>query len=122
MSSLQRRTPSEVLRLLVELQDLDLMIREATVQEEQSLGFRIEDVSKLHEARENLANTIGFPVLQKYQQLIQKYDRAVVPVHRGVCLGCFMSLPTALGQAVKRQEGVKICENCGRILYWVGDE
>jgi predicted nucleic acid-binding Zn-ribbon protein len=119
MPSAQRRTPGDMLRILVELQDLDLMIREAAVQEEKNLGFKIKDVSKLQEARKNLADALDPSVLKVYKRLMRKHDRAVVPVHRGVCLGCFMSLPTALGQEVKRLEGIQVCENCGRILYWL---
>jgi predicted nucleic acid-binding Zn-ribbon protein len=105
---------------LVKLQDLDLMIREAAVQQEKNLGFKIEGVAQLQEARRNLARSIDPSLLRIYERLLKRYERAVAPVHRGVCLGCFMSLPTALGQAVKRHEGVKVCENCGRILYWLG--
>ena len=120
MSSPEKWVSSESLRLLVELQDLDLMIKEAAVQEEKDLGFKIEDVSKLQEARKNLAGSIEPLVLRTYERLLRRYERAIAPVHGGVCLGCFMTLPTALYQAVQRHEGVRVCENCGRILYWLG--
>jgi predicted nucleic acid-binding Zn-ribbon protein len=110
-----------MLHILVELQDLDLMIREVAVQEEKNLGFEIEGVSRLQEARRNLAAILRPEVLRSYERLMERFDRAVVPVHRGICLGCFMSLPTALAQTVKRHEGIKVCENCGRILYWLGE-
>jgi len=121
MPSAQERTPSEMLHLLVELQDLDLMIREAAVQEEKNLGFEIEGVSRLQEARRKLADTLSPEVLRRYERLMERYDRAVVPTHKGTCLGCFMSLPTAVAQTVKRHEGIKVCESCGRILYWLGE-
>ena len=121
MPSAQEMTPGKMLHLLVELQDLDLMIREAAVQEEKKLGFKIEDVSRLQEARNNLAAALSPELLRRYEHLMERIDRAVVPVHKGVCLGCFMSLPTAQAQTVKRHEGIKVCENCGRILYWLGE-
>ena len=121
MSSGQEKTPGKMLHLLVELQDLDLMIREAAVQEEKNLGFKIEDVSRLQEARQNLADALSPGVLRRYERLMERFDRAVVPVHKGICLGCFMSLPTAQAQTVKRHEEIKVCETCGRILYWLGE-
>jgi predicted nucleic acid-binding Zn-ribbon protein len=121
MPSDREKTPSRMLNLLVELQDLDLMIREAAVQEEKKLGFEIKDVSRLQEARQNLADALSPEVLRRYERLMERYERAVVPVYKGICLGCFMSLPTAQAQNVKRQEGIKGCENCGRILYWLGE-
>jgi len=121
MPSGQKKAPGKMLQLLVELQDLDLMIREAAVQEEKNLGFEIKDVSRLQEARRKLADALSPEVLKRYERLMERFDRAVVPVHRGVCLGCFMSLPTAQAQTVKRHAGIKVCENCGRILYWLGE-
>jgi len=104
---------------------MDLMIREATdaqrLEQEERLGFKIDGVAKLQEARQELAQSIDPQLLKSYERLQRRYERAVVPVYRGVCLGCFMSLPTALGQAVKRQQEVRVCENCGRILCWLGD-
>lgn len=125
MSSSGKQVSGEGLRLLVKLQDLDLMIKEATdahrLAEEAMLGFKIDSVSKLEEARKNLARSIDPSLLEMYKRLKRRYERAVVPVYRGACLGCFSTLPTALGQAVKSYEEVKVCENCGRILYWLGE-
>jgi len=125
MCSAPNQDPAETLRLLVKLQDLDLLIREVTdvqrIQQERDIGFKIEDVSKLQEARNNLAGSIDPMLLRQYERLLEHNDRAVAPVYRGACLGCFMTLPTALGQSVKRHEGVKVCENCGRFLYWLGE-
>lgn len=124
MSSSRKWASSKSLRLLVKLQDLDLMIKEATdaqrLEQETKLGFQIDSVSKLQEARQNLAQSIDPQLLGRYERLQKRYERAVAPVYRGVCLGCFVTLPTALGQAVKSHNKVQVCENCGRILYWLG--
>ena len=124
MSSSKKWGSSKSLQLLVELQDLDLMIKEASdanrLEQETKLGFKIDSVSKLEEARQNLAKSIDPQLLDMYERLQKRYDRAVAPVYRGACLGCFATLPTALGQAVKSHQEVKVCENCGRILYWLG--
>jgi len=121
MSSPQKQSPREDLRLLVKLQDLDLMIREASVQQEKNLGFKIEGVSRLQEARKELARSIEPRLLKSYERLQRRYERAVVPVYRGVCLGCFMTVPIAHHQAIKSHKTVRVCENCGRILCWLGD-
>jgi predicted nucleic acid-binding Zn-ribbon protein len=125
MSSSGKWVSSEGLRLLVKLQDLDLMIKEARdshrLEEETMLGFKIDSVSRLEEARQNMAKSIDPQLLEMYERLQRRYERAVAPVYRGACLGCFATLPTALGQAIKSHEEVKVCENCGRILYWLGE-
>ncbi len=123
MFSPRKLNASENLRLLVKLQDLDLMIKEATdnqkLEQEMKLGFHIDSLSKIQEARKNLAQSIDPLWVEMYERLKARYERAVAPVYRGACLGCFMALPTSLAQAVKRQEKVVTCENCGRILYWL---
>ena len=109
---------NEKLRLLVVLQDLDLMIRDSK-QEEESLGFQIQNLEKLHAAREHLAEQIEVEWLRLYDRVSKRHGRAVVPVEEGVCLGCFMGLPTSAQIKPKPGEDIRVCENCGRILYWL---
>jgi uncharacterized protein len=44
--------------------------------------------------------------------------RAVVPVSKGACGGCFRSLPPQALQEVKRRDRITTCEGCGRLLVW----
>jgi predicted nucleic acid-binding Zn-ribbon protein len=110
-------------RLLVALQDLDLMIREAhdpeASGEEKNMGFSLRNLETLQTARGKLAEQIGPRWLNLYEKVSKRYGRAVVPVEDRVCLGCFVTLPTSM--APKRLEDfeIQVCENCGRILYWL---
>ncbi|MDI6807859.1 MAG: C4-type zinc ribbon domain-containing protein [Candidatus Eisenbacteria bacterium] len=111
------------LQLLVALQDLDIMIRETadpdSVKEEKKLGFEVKGLDKLMVAREKLASQVDPELLKLYERVSKRYGRGVVPVEEGVCLGCFMSLPTARAPRAKEITEIVLCENCGRILYWV---
>ena len=113
----------KTLRLLVTLQDLDLMIRESrdpeSKGEEEDLGFELENLETLQTARTKLAEQIDPRWLSLYERVAKRYGRAVVPVEGRVCLGCFVTLPTSV--APKKLEDVEItmCEHCGRILYWL---
>jgi predicted nucleic acid-binding Zn-ribbon protein len=109
---------SERIRLLVALQDLDLMIKESK-QEEETLGFQIQNLEKLQTAREKLASQVESRWLNMYEKVSKKFGRAVVPVEAGVCLGCFMGLPTSSQASQRKDQDVSVCENCGRILYWL---
>lgn len=108
----------EKIRLLVALQDLDMMIKESK-QEEENLGFQIQNLEKLLGAREHLAQEIEDKWLKMYERVAKKHGRAIVPVKGGVCLGCFMGLPTSHQVSQKADVDVSVCENCGRILYWL---
>jgi predicted nucleic acid-binding Zn-ribbon protein len=105
----------------VSLQDLDALIREAEdvvrCAELEKLGFPITDVTPLLGAREKLAARIEPRYLRSYERLRAKYGRSVVPVENRTCLGCFQSVPPSFFSEVTAGQPVKVCENCGRILY-----
>ena len=111
----------EQMKLLVALQDLDLMIREAedsdTSTEMKQMGFKLEGIKELQEARTNLAKRLRPQLLNRYERLSKSYGRAVVPVTGNLCLGCFSTLPTSY-PSLKTKNTLLTCESCGRILYF----
>ncbi|MGD8393882.1 MAG: C4-type zinc ribbon domain-containing protein [Candidatus Eiseniibacteriota bacterium] len=112
------------LLLLVALQDVDEMIREASDAEHASkmegYGFKVTDVEALKASRARLVEQIEPRHLALYERVAKRFGRAVVPVQGQVCLGCFMSLPTQhIGVAKNDGNRIETCENCGRILYWL---
>jgi len=113
---------TEQLRDLIVLQDLDQMIADAMNVEfartQTKMGFKMDGLDKLRETREELASKIDNSFLKTYERVSKRYRQAIVPVKAGVCLGCFVKLPTEV--ACRGQEdSIRTCENCGRILYWV---
>ena len=111
----------EQMKLLVALQDLDGMIREAedsdTSTEMKQMGFKLEGIEALQEARAVLAKRIRPQLLNRYERLSKSYGRAVVPVTSNLCLGCFSTLPTSY-PSLKTKNALLTCESCGRILYF----
>ena len=111
----------EQLKLLVALQDLDLMLKEAKDSEMSSelkqMGFKLDGLAELQQARAILAKRIKPQLLNRYERVAKSYGRAVVPVTGNLCLGCFVTLPTSY-PSLKTKESFLTCENCGRILYF----
>jgi predicted nucleic acid-binding Zn-ribbon protein len=105
------------IELLVSLQDIDLMIEEAS--EVEKLGFNITGCNELKVARDDLATRISKPLLYRYERLRGKLKRAIVPVKGDICLGCFLRQPTSIGAKGREDEELFTCENCGRMLYWL---
>ena len=107
-------------RLLIALQDLDIMIKEvkdkSTSNELKSLGFKLTGLQELQEAREKLVAKISPTLLQRYEKLSQHYTIAILPVTGDLCLGCFVKLPTSFFSSSNRSK-LQACENCGRLLY-----
>jgi predicted nucleic acid-binding Zn-ribbon protein len=109
----------DVLTVLVKLQDLDMLIRDATdprtVDEVSRMGFKVEGVEQLRAAREVLAAGVEPRLLRLYDAAARRYGgRALVPVANRICLGCSGVLPTGLTPDPKR---IISCQSCGRILY-----
>ena len=109
------------LESVIILQDLDLMIAEATdaqaSKKVRELGFSVEHLDRLHTARIDLVNRLDRDVLRLYDRLSKRYSHRVVPVQDNVCLGCFMNQPTQFfGDGNQK---MRACQSCSRILYTI---
>ena len=108
-----------VLTALVMLQDMDLMIRDATDPAQskavEGMGFRVDGMAQLLAAREEIAQSIDRRALSLYKVAAGRYQgRAVVPVKDRTCLGCSAVQPTGFEADTQR---LLTCQSCGRILY-----
>jgi predicted nucleic acid-binding Zn-ribbon protein len=101
-----------------------MMIREAEDQSskerEEGMGFRLLGLEKLHSARDKWRGQIDARDLRMFDRIMKRHARAIVPVEDRICLGCYMALPTSLNPPSGDQDRLLTCENCGRILYWLG--
>jgi predicted nucleic acid-binding Zn-ribbon protein len=111
------------LELLLEMQDLRSQ-RQALA--ERDLGrleselFEIEPeeaISRIDQKLTELETRLDRGVRSRYERLRGALDRTVVPVVGGICYGCFMAVPTAWASDAERNEGIDVCDNCGRFLY-----
>jgi hypothetical protein len=106
-------------RLLVALQDLDHMIKEAedskTSAKFQEMGFPLDGIAELKRARAEIAAAVKPQLLNRYERVSKSYDRTVVPVVGELCTGCFAKVPTSFRY---EKNAVVACESCGRILYF----
>ncbi len=110
----------EEFRLLIGLQDIDIMIKEvrdkATSKELKNMGFQLNGLEELQKARDNIAKKIPTALLNRYEKLAGHFTVAIVPVTGNMCLGCFVKLPTSFFSSAYSHE-LLTCENCGRLLY-----
>src|SRR5262245_35270897 len=106
-------------QVLVALQDLDLMLKEAADSQEQfqQLGFELGGTAALSAARQHVLQQLESQHLQHYEKMAARYGRAVAPVTSDMCLGCFAKVPTSYRSTLYEGK-VRMCQNCGRILYF----
>ncbi len=112
---------NEDMEILIKLHDLDLLLKELTsprVREQyKKIGFRVADPSlEVLKERDYLAKKLSKEYAEAYERIRKRYERALAPVIKGFCYGCFQKLPT---QMVCNPKIIQYCPNCGRILYWV---
>jgi predicted nucleic acid-binding Zn-ribbon protein len=110
----------EEFKLLVGLQDLDIMIKEVeekkTSEQLKDMGFQLDGLEELQKARAKLAEKIPAALRNRYERLAKHYKIAIIPVTGDRCLGCFVKLPTSFFSSAYSSE-LLTCENCGRLLY-----
>jgi predicted nucleic acid-binding Zn-ribbon protein len=97
-------------------------LRELVAKEEAQVAGRIAEIqSKIgaeREARDQVAKNIDANVLKRYSAIRMKRGLAVVPVVRGTCKGCHMSIPPQLYITLQRGSSIETCPTCNRIIYW----
>ncbi len=76
-------------------------------------------ITEVKAERAALAQPMDEDSLGTYDRLMKsKGNAALVPVDGGICGGCHMKLVTATLNALKADDTVVHCEQCGRILYF----
>jgi uncharacterized protein len=68
--------------------------------------------------RDAIAAQVRPDILKKYSSIRMRRGLAVVPVAKGVCQGCHMSIPPQLFNLLQRGQTVETCPTCARIIYW----
>jgi len=111
------------LEQLIMLNDIDLMIKEVSDEEQarqiKVLGFKLNHLEQLFKAREEIRGKIDRELIGRYDKLIKRYGRAMVPINGRICYGCFMQLPVNFVSQPEKNNAVLNCPKCGRFLYWV---
>jgi uncharacterized protein len=72
------------------------------------------------EARRGVAmQDLPAPTRSRYERVHASRDgRAVVPIDKGACGGCYRTLPPAMLQEARRRDHALNCEGCGRLMVW----
>jgi predicted nucleic acid-binding Zn-ribbon protein len=79
-----------------------------------------EEEAKYRHERDKLIARIDKAHLDAYQRIRKaKKGRAVVPVRRNACGGCFAKIPPQRLLELRQNDKVYNCEHCGRIIVSV---
>jgi uncharacterized protein len=97
-------------------------LRDHVAKEEQSTDAKVAEVraqtAGARAERDVIAAKVKPDVLKKYSTIRIRRGLAVVPVLKGVCQGCHMSIPPQLFNLLQRGTTMEACPVCARIIYW----
>lgn len=92
-------------------------VKDALIAENQAILDEI--VAKKNELAKDLDPNLVF----KFERIIRnKGGVGIVPVHSIVCEGCHMTLPAQFVNDVRREDEIKFCPYCSRVLYYEESE
>ncbi len=75
--------------------------------------------ARIMKKRNSKAKEVKTPLLRKYDMLRERRNgKAVVLVIKGVCQGCFMSIPPQQFNDIMKGDRMFNCPTCQRILYY----
>lgn len=97
-------------------------LRAIVVEEEKVVEAKVAEVRAKVAAeravRDVVAAKVRPDILKKYGSIRMRRGLAVVPVVKGTCQGCHMSIPPQLYNLLQRGTTVEACPTCARIIYW----
>ncbi len=96
--------------------------QEATKEMEQAVEDQIkalqDERAEVSKKRGEIVTKIEPKILTFYEKIKRwAKDKAVVPVKKQACYGCFMKLNDRVYTEVLRADEIVTCPHCGRILY-----
>jgi hypothetical protein len=78
-----------------------------------------ERVAALEAERRTHVEALSPKVRSQYERIRASLEgRAVVPILKGACGGCFRGQPPQVVQEARKRDRVLICDGCGRLLLW----
>lgn len=78
-----------------------------------------DEANDLERQRQELVARLPATMRSRYERIRTSRDgRAVVPIIKGSCGGCFRGQPPQMLQEAKRGDRAITCDGCGRLLIW----
>jgi predicted nucleic acid-binding Zn-ribbon protein len=120
MESLEGRASiakSDLESLAPELEELQKELKERNTELDRVNKEHEDEELKLEHEREKLIARIDKNDLKLYKRIRTALGgKAVVPVRRNACGGCFKRVPPQISVELRKNSKLMTCEHCGRLL------
>ena len=98
------------------LKGMDAELTEKQEELQAVLAITAEEEGRLIGKREEALSQIHSNDLEVYVRIRNARGKALAPIRRGSCSGCYNIVPPQLILEIKKHNKVYHCEHCGRIL------
>ncbi len=98
------------------LQELSAALVEKTEELKSVLATTAEEEDRLVKQREKALKGIEKRDLEMYARIRKAKVKAVAPIRRGSCSGCYNVVPPQKILEIRKNSELFMCEHCGRIL------
>ncbi|MFN0159095.1 MAG: zinc ribbon domain-containing protein [Bacteroidota bacterium] len=100
-----------------ELDDLEKVLEEKAADLAEVSKTTADEEAKYHHEREKIIVRISKADIEVYERIRKaRRGKAVVPIKRGSCGGCFNKVPPQELLELRQNKKVYLCEHCGRII------
>lgn len=106
----------------------EMKVMEKKVEEEKSvINRRAGDLEQRKSELEKLlaekVQYVDAEIFKTYQKVKLRVGHiGIVPVTNAVCKGCHLTIPPQMYNELHRQDSLKFCPHCHRMIYWASDE
>lgn len=116
LADLSRKYSMEIEEITPELARIEEELKHKK-KDLQKIDQETENEKKLKEKeRERIISKIQKPDQRLYNRIRERLKRAVVPIKRNACDGCFATISSQRQLEIRRNDKIYTCESCGRIL------
>ena len=99
-----------------ELGTLSRELAEKTEELKTVMAVTAEEEQRLEKKRAEVLGEVNAGDLELYARIRNAKGKAVAPIRRNACSGCFNIVPPQLILEIKKNNRMYVCEHCGRIL------
>ena len=116
----RRQGEKPALEKLVAVDEAEAAARLRAIAAEEAQG--VEWVTVVEAERATLVGRLTPGTRSRYERIrASKEGRAVVPIQKGACGGCYRGQPPQMLQEARRGDRLLVCDGCGRLLIWPPD-
>lgn len=125
LAGLERMEDGEkdILRLKQEMARMEKEVAEQKTVVTRKAEALTQRQAELEQQLDEQMRAVDPEILKTYNRVKLRVGAiGIVPVNNAVCKGCHLNIPPQMYNELHRQDSLKFCPHCHRMIYWLADE